>query len=280
MYASVTSNFVLCGLQLFVAFNSRSLSLFAAMTDTFMDLASDAVLVFATVTASKENLLRYPTGKQRFQTAAVVVFSCIMGAFSVELMIEAGKSIVSGSTSTAVTTNLTIVNMSCLAVLIVVKSVLYLYCCTIEKSPTATVLAQHHRNDIILNIAGITLSIFGNQVVWWIDPVGGILIALWILVTWGQTAFEYVQKFVGESAPQAFLNKITYLSINHHNVILKVNAVRAYSSGAGYFVEVEIVMDPNTRLDLAQEIASTLKHKIEAVDDVERAFVHFPSATV
>ncbi|ORY36692.1 hypothetical protein BCR33DRAFT_721502 [Rhizoclosmatium globosum] len=50
------------------------------MADAFMDLASSVVLVFATVSAADKNPQHYPAGKQRFETAAIVVFSCIMGS--------------------------------------------------------------------------------------------------------------------------------------------------------------------------------------------------------
>ncbi|KAI9353745.1 cation efflux protein [Obelidium mucronatum] len=235
-----------------------------------MDLASNVVLVFANVTASKRNLQKYPTGKRRFETAAIVVFSCIMGALSVGLIIEAAKTLAAAEHST----DLNVLNLSCIGVAVCTKFFLFLYCFALRKYPTAMILAQDHRNDIILNVAGIVLSLVGQKVVWWMDPVGGILIASWILINWGQTAIEHVQKFIGESASQIFLNRITYLAMTHHDDILQVDTVRAYSSGAGYFVEVDIVMDPSTPLRHSHDVAEALQVKIETLEDVERAFVH------
>ncbi|KAJ3028159.1 UNVERIFIED_CONTAM: hypothetical protein HDU68_002351 [Siphonaria sp. JEL0065] len=270
MYGSLVANILLFALQLFAAVSSGSLSLFATMADSFMDLASNVVLVFANVSASKTNAQKYPAGTKRFETAAIVVFSCIMGALSIELIIEAAKALVAGDH----TTDLNVLNLSCIGVAICTKFFLFLYCFALRKYPTAMILAQDHRNDIILNVAGIVLSLVGQKVVWYMDPLGGILIASWILVNWGQTAIEHVQKFIGETASQLFLNKITYLAMTHHSEILQVDTVRAYSSGAGYFVEVDVVMAPETILKHSRDIAEALQIKIESIEEVERAFVH------
>ncbi|KAJ3292768.1 hypothetical protein HDU79_001094 [Rhizoclosmatium sp. JEL0117] len=270
IYGSLVANVVLFGLQLYASVSSGSLSLFATMADAFMDLASNLVLVFANITAAKKNRQRFPTGKRRFETAGIVVFSCIMGALSVELIIEGAKAIAGGEH----TTDLNVMNLSCIGVAIAVKAGLYFYCVALSKYPSARILAQDHRNDIILNGTGIALSVVGQKFLWWMDPVGGILIATWILINWSQTAMEHVQKFIGESASQIFLNRVTYLAMTHHQEILQVDTVRAYSSGAGYFVEVDVVMDPSTPLMKSHDVAEALQIKIENLEDVERAFVH------
>ncbi|KAJ3395165.1 hypothetical protein HDU84_002739 [Entophlyctis sp. JEL0112] len=270
IYGSLLANLLLFCLQLFAAVSSSSLSLFATMADSFMDLMSNLVLVFANLTAAKRNLQRYPAGKKRFETAGIVVFSCAMGALSVQLITESAKALAAGSHDT----DLTVSNISSICVAVAVKACLFVYCASLRKYPSANVLAQDHRNDIILNTTGIALSILGQKVLWWVDPMGGILIALWILFNWGSTAVEHIQKFIGETASPLFLNRITYIAMTHHPEILQVDTVRAYSSGAGYFVEVDIVMDPSTPLQRSHDVGEALQVKIESIEDVERAFVH------
>ncbi|ORY46101.1 cation efflux protein [Rhizoclosmatium globosum] len=198
------------------------------------------------------------------------LFSCIMGALSFELIIEAAKTIAAGDHTTA----LTVLNLGCIGVAITVKAFLFAYCYLLRKYPSAGVLAQDHRNDIILNSTGIILSLMGQHIAWWIDPMGGIIIALWILINWSQTAIVNIQKFIGETAPPALLNKITYIAVSHHPDILQVDTVRAYSSGVGYFCEVDIVVDPLTTVHAAHDIAESLQVVLESLEEIERAFVH------
>ncbi|KAJ3240645.1 hypothetical protein HDU81_003229 [Chytriomyces hyalinus] len=255
MYGSLGANILLLGLQLFAAITSKSLALFATMADSFMDLASNSVLLIASVSSAKRNVQNFPAGKQRFETAGIVVFSSIMGVLSVQLIIEGAKALGNGDHST----DLGVVNLSCIGV--AVGMILSQY-------PTARILAQDHRNDVLLNITGIVLSILGEKLRWWIDPLGGILIATYILGNWGETAVAHSN-----------VHCVTYLALTHHPEVLQVDTVRAYSSGAGYFVEVDLVMDAMTPLQKSHDVGEALQVKIEALDSVERAFVHIDYET-
>jgi divalent metal cation (Fe/Co/Zn/Cd) transporter len=82
-----------------------------------------------------------------------------------------------------------------------------------------------HRNDIVVNAFGLAMSIVGSRVVWYVDPIGAILIGLLILVSWAANAFEHVWLLVGKSAPKEFLAKLAYLVITHDNRIQKVDTV-------------------------------------------------------
>lgn len=71
------------------------------------------------------------------------------------------------------------------------------------------------------------MSIVGTKYrkVWFLDPAGGIAIALLILTSWASTAFEHMWFLVGKSAPQDFLNKLVYVSITHDPRIQKIDTV-------------------------------------------------------
>jgi divalent metal cation (Fe/Co/Zn/Cd) transporter len=86
-----------------------------------------------------------------------------------------------------------------------------------------------HRNDIVVNAFGLAMSIVGSRVVWYLDPVGAILIGVLILVSWAANAFEHVWLLVGKSAPKEYLSKLVYLVLNHDSRIQKVDTVRTLS---------------------------------------------------
>ncbi len=85
-----------------------------------------------------------------------------------------------------------------------------------------------HRNDVVVNVFGLVMSIVGDRFVWYLDPVGAIAIALLILVSWITNAFEQVWLLVGKSAPNDFISKLVYISMTHDPRILKVDTVRTY----------------------------------------------------
>jgi hypothetical protein len=53
-----------------------------------------------------------------------------------------------------------------------------------------------------------------------------------------------------------------------------VDTVRAYHLANGYLVEVDIVLPHDMMLKEAHDIGESLQHRLEAVEMVERAFVH------
>ncbi|KAJ3267518.1 hypothetical protein HDU76_011767, partial [Blyttiomyces sp. JEL0837] len=238
------------------------------MADAFMDLASSMVLVFTGVAAAKQNLHKYPTGKRRFETAGIIVFSCIMGALALQLIIEGVRALVASEANV----ELTPLALTCIAIAIGTKTLLFFYCSALSSFNSAKILAHDHRNDIVLNIVGIALSFLGEKVRWWIDPMGAIIIASWILRSWSATAMEHIQMVIGKAAEPSFIARITYIAMTHSPSILQVDTCRAYHSGAGYFVEVDVVLPPEMVLCEAHDIGEALQEKIERLPNVERAF--------
>lgn len=91
---------------------------------------------------------------------------------------------------------------------------------------------------------------------------------------WANTVMENVWSLIGRTAPPEYLAKLTYLIWNHHEEVKHIKAVRAYTFGSNYFVEVDIVLSGEMSLSEAHNIGETLEDKLENFDGVERAFVH------
>ena len=78
----------------------------------------------------------------------------------------------------------------------------------------------------------------------------------------------------GHTAQPEFLKKLTWISVNHHEKIQKIDTVRAFHFGSNFLVEVDIVLDEELNLKEAHDIGESLQQKLERLSDVERAFVH------
>jgi divalent metal cation (Fe/Co/Zn/Cd) transporter len=109
---------------------------------------------------------------------------------------------------------------------------------------------------------------------WIADPIGGIIVGVIILRSWIRTGREQISYLVGRSASPEFLAKVTYLAAHHSDKILRVDTVRAYHFGVRYLCEVDIVLPEDMLLREAHDIGEGLEKKIEALEDVERSYVH------
>lgn len=76
------------------------------------------------------------------------------------------------------------------------KVILYAYCVALQKqSESMLALAEDHRNDIMSNVVAILTGAAASwwHKGWWIDPVGGILISVYIIYSWGAICKEQVR---------------------------------------------------------------------------------------
>ena len=161
---------------------------------------------------------------------------------------------------------------------ILVKFGLYLYCRR-STSQAVQTYAQDHRNDVATNTIGPISAMLGDRLLFWIDPLGAILLAAYIIYNWAETALENIKSMVGMSAPPEFLTQLTYLAWNHHPEIVCIDTVRAYTFGPNFFVEVDVVLPEEMPLRQAHDIGESLQNTIEEMGEVERAFVHIDFET-
>ncbi|KAF9186776.1 hypothetical protein BGZ51_000852 [Haplosporangium sp. Z 767] len=270
IYGSMGVNVFLFMLQLYAAISSSSLALFATMADSFMDLLSGVILLYAARASTKSNWFKYPSGKSRMETAGTIVFASLMATVSLQLIIESVRTLMEHNEKPPIPGTLAI---AFVGVALASKFCLFLYCKAISKYNTANILAMDHRNDLLVNGLGLAASLL-SRYSWWLDPAGAILVSLIILRSWVWTAYEQVQLIVGKSADPTFLKKLTYIALTHHRKILQVDTCTAYHAGNNLFVEVDVVMAPDTPLIESHDISESLQIKLEALPNVERAFVH------
>ncbi|GJJ72167.1 hypothetical protein EMPS_04524 [Entomortierella parvispora] len=270
IYGSVGVNVLLFLLQLYAAISSKSLSLFATMADSFMDLLSGVILMYAARASTKSNWFKYPSGKSRMETAGTIVFASLMATVSLQLIIESVRTLIGGDEKPPMPNTLAI---TFVGIALGSKLGLYIYCKALSQYNTADILATDHRNDLFVNGFGLAASLL-SRYCWWLDPTGAILVSLIILRSWVWTAYEQIQLIVGKTADPAFLKKLTYIALTHHRKILQVDTCTAYHAGNNLFVEVDVVMAPETPLIESHDISESLQIKLEALPNVERAFVH------
>lgn len=110
------------------------------------------------------------------------------------------------------------------------KVILYLYCVALQKqSESMLALAEDHRNDIMSNVVAILTGAAASywREGWWIDPVGGILISLYIIYSWGAICKEQV------SCTAVALQSLLPLAVSLHHHLYLLHAIlykSAYAS--------------------------------------------------
>merc|ERR1712060_943354 len=71
-------------------------------------------------------------------------------------------------------------------------------------------LALDNFNDILSNASAFIFASMTRIMpsLWWTDPIGGILISLYIIRSWYLTAQEQTSMLVGRNAEKGFIEKV------------------------------------------------------------------------
>ena len=271
---SFVANVILAVLQLYGATSSGSLSLFTTMADAIFDPMSNLTLILCNRAVKRVDPRRFPSGKARIETSGNIAFCFLMTAVSFILIVESARSLAEGNGGKP-TGTFHLPSVIAVSIAFTTKLALFVYCWALRnKYSQIRILWEDHRNDLFINGFGLLTSVLGSKLMWWIDPMGAIILSVLIAFLWLRTAYSEFQLLIGVSADTSFLQHITYISMTHSPLIKQLDTVRAWHSGPRRIVEVDIVMDPNMTLKETHDIAEELQIKLESLPDVERCYVH------
>ncbi|VUZ52812.1 unnamed protein product [Hymenolepis diminuta] len=258
---------------------SHSLSVISSLMDSAVDLASGFTLWIAAHQMQKSLPYSYPTGRKRLEPVAVIILAVIMASLSVQIMVEAVQTIYNMAVNDQgppVMDNLTI---GLVSITIIVKIILFLVCWKFGRGESVAALKNDQLNDCLSNSVALIFSTLSARIgnapyLKYFDPVGALIIGIYIIYSWWKMGAENTRNLTGHSADPVFLQRITFICVNHHPLIERLDTVRAFHLGNNYMVEVDIVLPHDMDLHKAHDIGESLQQKLESLEEVERAFVH------
>jgi len=257
---------------------SGSISAIASVIDSFLDLLSGSI-VFITnrmLQQKKGSLYLFPAGNSRVEPIGIIIFATAMFVAAVQIIIQAVENIIAIQNNFGKSPlKLDAVTLVIFACTVVIKALLWMYCYCFQKYSTSVhALALDHQNDVVFNTAALAWYLIGYYLWSYMDPLGAILLAFYLMWSWFLEGRVEVRKLSGRSAPPEFLSKICFIVWNSHPLIVAIDTIRAYHLANGFFVEVDIVLPHDMSLREAHDIGQELQDLIEQLEDVERCFVH------
>jgi len=273
VYASLFVNISLCVLQIYAAVTASSIALLASAIESIFDVTSNVVLYYTHKKATRLNVDKWPVGGSRLLTIGNIAFGTLLGSANVVVVVEALRNIVSHNGDE--TNSFHLPSILSVAAALAGKLCLLVYCFPLRKSSSQVrILWEDHRNDACISGFALLMSSGGSKLRWWLDPTGGLIISSAVILSWTKTIFHEFTLLAGKSASHQFIQLITYKIVTFSNDIVQIDTVRAYHSGPSYFVEVNVVMPPDTPLWKAHDVSQLLQDKLRDLPGVERAFVH------
>ena len=280
---SVVVNIAISIIKIVAVVISGSLAVTATLVDSVLDVVSQFILFYTDSASRQRDSALFPAGRTRLAPLGIFICAVIMGMASMEVIRESMVKLsemwmndTQFSESPSIVVNRVVIWAMGLSFF--AKFGLYVYCtrvCSATGNDSVKAVALDHLNDI-LSIAAATLAAvtsFYSTSLGWVDPLSAIAISVYIIGEWWETAQEQANMLVGRAADDDFLQEVRAMGDAHHPE-MKVDIIRAYHFGPKYLVELEVVLPPTMTLEMTHDIGMQLQHRIEAFDQVERAFVH------
>ncbi|XP_059176091.1 uncharacterized protein LOC131955826 [Physella acuta] len=261
---------------------SGSISIISSLVDSCLDLFSGFIMWWATRAVKRRDPYMYPQGRTKLEPLAIIILAVVMALCSVQLIREAIEKLIGLSDMSSSLPTVDAITFAIAGSTVGIKLVLWLVCRRIQ-SPIVQALAQDHRNDVLSNAVAIVFGYLGSQEFYsnvnmygfcYLDPVGAMVICLYIIYNWWQTGSEQLKMLTGHTARPDFLSKLTWVCYNHHPLIQQIDTVRAFHFGSNFLVEVDIILPSEMPLKEAHDIGEALQNRLESLPEVERAFVH------
>jgi cation diffusion facilitator family transporter len=276
IYLNLAANTILLILKIIVVALTDSVSVLASMVDAALDFLSTAIVWTTTWLISNVDRYQYPVGRRRLEPIGVLVFSVIMITAFFQVALE-GFNKLTGPDHDIV--QLTVPAIAIMAATVVVKALCWLYCRLINNS-SVQALAQDAITDVVFNTFSIIFPLIGYYgEIWWLDPLGGILLAFYVIINWSSTTSVHIRNLTGAAATADERNVLLYLTMRFAKTIKQIQGLQAYHAGDKLNVEVDLVLDEHTTLRDSHDLGESLQYVLESVPYVDRAFVHLDYAS-
>lgn len=289
IYINLVANTLLLMLKIIVTVLTSSLSVLASLVDAALDFLSTAIVWTTTrlIASSRSERDKYPVGRQRLEPIGVLVFSVIMITSFFQVALEALNRLAGPDRTVVELSPAAIVIMSST---VVVKGLCWFWCRLVRNS-SVQALAQDAVTDVVFNLFSIIFPLLGFLAkIWWLDPLGGLVLSLYVIISWSLTTRTHILNLVGQTASADERNILLYLTMRFAKCIRRIQNIAVYHVGDKLNVEVDIVLDedvigdgegneetlkPGARaLRDIHDLGESLQYVLESVPGVERAFVH------
>lgn len=279
---SLYTNLIIVVTKLYAYIRTLSLSVLAALVDSLLDVVSQLILSYTEKHSSKSrSSALYPAGASRLEPVGVLSCAALMGMASFEVIKESIESLLYDGDIKSRMSELPITSIWSMALIVLVKLALWFLCDRASQDrfrvsdPTLEALAQDHWNDSLSNLvaAFALLAAHLSHKLWFIDPIGAIIISLYIIYSWYEMGQEQIEQLTGKVAPQEFVEELHQLASNFDDR-MTVDVCRAYHFGPKFLVELEVVLPRDTLLFESHDLGMELQYEIEGREEVERCFVH------
>jgi cation diffusion facilitator family transporter len=275
-WVAVVANAVLLTLKAGATGLSDSLTIFSETLNSLSDVASSAVIVLCVRWAWQRPDEDHPFGHRRAEPLAGLVVAILTGILGFEVCRTAIVSLWEGRLPERIGP----FPMVALCVTLVVKSWLAVRFRRLGQqigSPALRATAVDCRNDVLISLQGLAAVALAAYRVPLLDTLAALVVGVYILYSAHRIGMENVDYLMGRAPDAELLGRIRAAAEGVPGV-QAVRSIRAHYVGTLVHVEFTAAVDGALPTINSHDVAEATRAAVEALDAVDRAFVHIAPA--
>ena len=256
----------------------HSYALVADAIESASDIITSGVVAFGLRMAGKPADERHPYGHGKFEPLSAAIVSLILFAAAIIIAVESVKEIATPHHAPAPFT------LVVLILVIIVKECLFRSVLSASETISSTALktdAWHHRADAITSLAafvGISIALIGGPGYETADDFAALIASVVIATNAAMLIRPAVLELI-DTAPDPELIKRVRAVATTVPGVLGTHKCHVRKVGFDYFVDLDVLCDPNSTIRDGHNVAHDVGEKIhEEFPQVRKVLVHVEPA--
>lgn len=260
-YTSVATALALIIIKFFAWLQTDSVSILASLLDSALDGVASIMIAVAVIIAQIPPDHEHRFGHGKAEPLAALAQSVFISGSAIYLIIYSIERFFNIHPVEQADTAILYMGLTLIFTLVLIGFQRYV----IAKTHSTAIRADslHYISDVASNLVVIAALYFSY--IEWLDPVLGLLIALFILKSAFQIAKDSGNQLLDRELPENFRLKIQHVILNTPDV-KGVNDLRTYQSGPTRFIQFDLELDDDLTLKQAHYIAEEVTKNLKAID--------------
>ncbi len=268
---TLAGNVLLAVAKGLASYFTGSVALYADTANSVSDVIYSLAMVVGLWVAIQPPDISHPQGHSRFEPLVGLVVAVMMTLAGYEALRSSIARFLTGGA--VVEMNLpTIILLSSAAI----KAGMFYVLTRIAKqvqSPSLRVTAKDNLSDVLTSIAAFIGILGSNWIGPLLDPIAGVLVALWIFRAAFVAGKENLAYLTGAGADEELREKIIETARNISGVE-NVHHMMSDYVGPKLIVDMHINLPGDKTLDEVHDINDRVIEALEALPEIDRAYVH------
>ena len=264
-------NLILAGIKIAAAMISGSTAIYSDAINSISDVLYSILLIIGLWLSQRPPDMSHPQGHSRFEPFAALIVTISMTIAGVEALRMSIVRTIEGGTVVPLG-----LPMIALILSMLIKAGMYALVHRASRktaSPGLDAAAKDNLSDVVTSLAALFGILGSNYINPLFDPLAGVLVALWIFKSVYITAKENLGYLTGAGADEQLRNKLMESAKNVPGVD-DVHRIITEYAGPRLIVEMHINVDGKKSLYEAHQICGQVTSQLEAMPEVDRAYVH------